>query len=337
MSFLCLFSKQTGQDILHLPAKEVFQGQLNSKSSMDPWYTQTVKTSKGTMHWHVFQLPTNTVSALSRFQPLKGLLKGEGWGSGGKDLLPAGLSPRLRKVFSPSGRGDAVAQLTVLTCSQSRQAADVQASTGCPQNTTMATHSKLSLATYEYTHPAPAQLRGLRYLLPSCAIAKGSPSASPNYPSHHVKHSSLNHQAKSVFNTALHKGRKGRGQRSRSSWWYFLLNIIVLIPCLSSSWIICASSGTWLQLLWNPVAKAELINCRLACCSIQPASHVWAISPAKFVCLLKIIDGFPPAYPSSLPATRKAHIARMLFGTRESNSRSWLLPVCCYRFHKGIG
>lgn len=47
MSFLCLFSKQTGQDILHLPAKEVFQGQLNSKSSMDPWYTEIVKTSKG--------------------------------------------------------------------------------------------------------------------------------------------------------------------------------------------------------------------------------------------------------------------------------------------------
>lgn len=219
------------------------------------------------------------------------------------------------------------------TCSQSRKAADVHPSTGCPQNTAMATHSKLSPATYEY----PAQLRGLRYLLPSCAIAKGGPSASPNYPSHHVKHSSLNHQPRSVFNTALHKGRKGRGQRSRSPWWYFLLNIIVLIPCLSSSWIICASSGTWLQLLWNPVAKAELINCRLACCSIQPASHVWAISPAKFVCLLKIIDGFPPAYPSSLPATRKAHIARMLFGTRESNSRSWLLPVCCYRCHKGIG
>lgn len=116
MSFLCLFSKQTGQDILHLPAKEVFQGQLNSKSSMDPWYTEIVKTSKGTMHWHVFQLPTNTVSALSRFQPLKGLLKDEGWGGGGKDPLPTGLSPRLRKVFSLSGQGDAVAQLTVLTC-----------------------------------------------------------------------------------------------------------------------------------------------------------------------------------------------------------------------------
>lgn len=154
-------------------------------------------------------------------------------------------------------------------------------------------------------------------LLPSCALAKGSPDTTPSYPAPHAKCSSLDYQPRSVFNTALHKGRKGRGQRSTSSWWYFLLKIIVLIPCLSSSWIICATSGMWFQLLWNLVAKAELINCKLSCCWVQPANHVWAISPENFVCWLKIIAELPPALPSSLPATKEAPIVRMGQGRQQ--------------------
>lgn len=106
------------------------------------------------------------------------------------------------------------------------------------------------------------------------------------------------------FNTGSCKGRR---QRGRSSLWYFFLNIVVLISCLSSSWVISTYYGTWLQLLWNPVAKAKLINCGLPCCWIQPASHVWAISSAKFACLLKIVDGFSSAFPFSLSITRKDH------------------------------
>lgn len=206
---------------------------------------------------------------LTLFWPWAGsshfLGRGKGWDSEGKEPLPSGLSPRLRKSFSPLRWSDAVGNAAMSSLQPSM-----------PKSWRW----EGLLAMHEH----PAEQSRPCCLHPSCGLAKGSPDTTSSHPVPRGKCSSLNLQPRSVFNTALHKGRR---KGSRSSRWYFFLNIIVLIPCLSSSWIICASSGTWLQLLWSIVAKTELINCRPSCCWIQPANHGWTISPARFVCLLK--------------------------------------------------